>query len=136
MSNTTSGAYQFDQDFSIDEIISDALDFTVAGPLYATRSNIKTITRTGADDSVAIELEFATEDLDGVGGGQGDDFRLVQESGNAASNNSDGRNAEGTTIRTDPYVVETALNDTATFLESGSSSGSANILKGIDVAAA
>ena len=119
-----------------DEIISDALDFTVAGPLYATRSNIKTITRTGADDSVAIELEFATEDLDGVGGGQGDDFRLVQESGNAASNNSDGRNAEGTTIRTDPYVVETALNDTATFLESGSSSGSANILKGIDVAAA
>ena len=119
-----------------DEIISDSVDFTVAGPLYASRSDIKTITRTGADDSVAIELEFATEDLDGVGGGQGDDFRLVQESGNAASNNSDGRNAEGTTIRTDPYVVETALNDTATFLESGSSSGSANILKGIDVAAA
>jgi hypothetical protein len=26
MSNTTSGAYQFDQDFSIDEIISDAYE--------------------------------------------------------------------------------------------------------------
>ena len=120
-----------------DEIISDSLDFTVGGPLYATRSDIKTITRTGADDSVALELESATEDLDGVGGGQGDVFRLVQESGNAASNNSDGRNAEGKGIAlTDPYVVETALNDAATFLESGSTSGSANILKGIDVAAA
>ena len=119
-----------------DEIVSDALDFTVGGPLYATRSDIKTITRTGADDSVALELEVGTEDLDGVGGGQGDVFRLVQESGNAASNNSDGRNAEGTDLLTDPYVVETALNDAGTFLESGSSSGSANILKGIDVAAA
>jgi hypothetical protein len=120
-----------------DEIISDSLDFTVGGPLYDTRSDIKTITRTGADDSVALELEVGTEDLDGQDNvGTGDIFRLVQESGNAASNNSDGRNAEGTTIRTDPYVVETALNDAGTFLESGSSSGSANILKGIDVAAA
>ena len=53
-----------------------------------------------------------------------------------ASNNSDGRNAEGDTLITDAYVVETALNDAATFTESGSTSGSANILKGIDVAAA
>ena len=48
-----------------DEIVSDALDFTVGGPLYATRSDIKTITRTGADDSVALELEVGTTDLDG-----------------------------------------------------------------------
>jgi len=120
-----------------DEIVSDALDFTVGGPLYATRSDIKTITRTGADDSVALELEVGTEDLDGQDTvGTGNIFRLVQESGNAASNNSDGRNAEGDTLITDAYVVETALNDAATFTESGSTSGSANILKGIDVAAA
>ena len=120
-----------------EEIAADAINFAVAGPLFNTESNIKTITRTGADDSVALELEDGTTDLDDVGGGQGDDFRLVQESGNAASNNSDGRNAEGKGIAlTDPYVVETALNDAATFLESGSTSGSANILKGIDVAAA
>jgi hypothetical protein len=119
-----------------DEIISDSVDFTVAGPLYATRSDIKTITRTGADDSVALQLEVGTEDLDGIGGGQGDVFRLVQESGNAASNDSDGRNEEGKTLNTDPYVVENSLNDNATFLESGSTSGTANILKGIDVAAA
>ena len=119
-----------------DEIISDSVDFTVAGPLYASRSDIKTITRTGADDSVALQLEVGTEDLDGIGGGQGDVFRLVQESGNAASNDSDGRNEEGKTLNTDPYVVENSLNDNATFLESGSTSGTANILKGVDVAAA
>jgi len=121
-----------------DEIVSDALDFTVGGPLYATRSDIKTITRTGADDSVALELEVGTEDLDGQDTvGTGNIFRLVQESGNAASNNSDGRNAEGKGIAlTDPYVVEISLNDAATFLASGSTSGTANILKGVDVAAA
>ena len=120
-----------------EEIVSDSLNFTVAGPTYDSRSDIKTITRTGADDSVAIELEDGTEDLDGQDTvGTGNIFRLVQESGNAASNNSDGRNAEGDGNVTDAYVVETALNDAATFTESGSTSGSANILKGIDVAAA
>ena len=31
--------------------------------------------------------------------------------------------------------VETSVNDAATFLQSGSTSGTANILKGVDVAA-
>jgi len=119
-----------------EELIADSLDFTAGGPLYDTRSDIKTITRTGEDSSVAIELENATEDLDGVTSGQGNAFRLVQESGEASSNDSDGRNEEGKTLNTDPYVVETALNDAATYLESGSTSGTANILKGVDVAAA
>ena len=70
-----------------------------------------------------------------IGGGQGTEFRLVQESGNAASNNSDGRNEEGDDLNTDPYVVENSLSDIATFLESGTTSGSANILRGVDVAA-
>ena len=119
-----------------EEIVSDSLNFAVAGPLYDTRSDIKTITRTGGDDSVAIELEDGTEDLDGIGGGQGTEFRLVQESGNAASNDSDGRNEEGKGLLTDPYVVETALDDAATFLASGTTSGTANVLKGVTVAAA
>ena len=122
-----------------DEIVSDALDFTVGGPLYATRSDIKTITRTGADDSVALELEVGTTDLDGQDTvGTGNVFRLVQESGNAASLGSGDnatRNVENAT-RTDPYVVEISLNDAATFLASGTTSGTANILKGMDVAAA
>jgi hypothetical protein len=119
-----------------EEIVSDSLNFAVAGPLYDSRSDIKTITRTGGDDSVAIELEDGTEDLDGIGGGQGTEFRLVQESGNAASNDSDGRNEEGKGLLTDPYVVETALDDAATFLASGTTSGTANVLKGVTVAAA
>jgi len=122
------------------EVIADALNFAVAGPKFDSRVDIKTITRVGADDSVAVELENGTEDLDGqdnVGGGN--NFRMVQESGNAASLGTGDnalRNIEGRTIRTDPYVVETALDDAATFLASGSSSGTANILKGMDVAAA
>jgi hypothetical protein len=118
-----------------EEMIVDALGFKVAGPTYASRSDITTITRIGADDSVAIALEEGTEDLDGEST-HISDGRLVQESGNAASNNSDGRNIEGkNTVTTDPYVVETAINDAATFSQSGTTSGSANILKGIDVAA-
>jgi len=117
-----------------DELIADALAFGVAGPLYDSRSDITTITRVGLDDSVAIELETATLDLDGL-----DSFnravRLVQESGNAASNDSDGRNEEGKTLLTDPYVVEASLDDSATYLASGSTSGTAYILKGMTVAA-
>ena len=119
-----------------DELVADALAFGVAGPLYDSRSDITTITRPGRDDSVAIELEVGTEDLDGIVGGQGTEYRLVQESGNAASNDSDGRNEEGNTLNTDPYVVEAALDDSATYLASGTSSGTAYILKGMTVAAA
>ncbi len=118
-----------------EEIIADALGITVGGPLFDTRADISTTVRTGEDSSMAIQLESGTEDFDGVSNGQGNEFRLVQESGNAASNDSDGRNEEGKTLLTDPYVVEASLDKTATFLQSGSSSGSAYILKGMDVAA-
>ena len=119
-----------------EEMIVDALGMTVGGPLFDSRADITTTVRPGEDDSIAIQLESGTEDFDGVSNGQGNEFRLVQETGNAASNDSDGRNAEGKTLLTDPYVVEASLDKTATFLQTGSSSGSAYILKGIDVAAA
>lgn len=117
-----------------EEMIVDALGVKVAGPQYDSRSDITTITRVGADDSVALQLEEATtssfiDSLNNDGG------RLVQETGNAASE-TDGINLEGqNTFLTDPYVVETSINDAATFLQSGSTSGTANILKGVDVAA-
>ena len=119
-----------------EEMIVDALGMTVGGPLFDTRADITTTVRPGEDDSIAIQLESGTEDFDGVTNGQGNEFRLVQETGNAASNDSDGRNEEGKTLLTDPYVVEASLDKTATFLQTGSTSGSAYILKGIDVAAA
>ena len=118
-----------------EEMIVDAVGFKVAGPQFDSRSDITTITRVGADDSVALQLESATLDLDGFAALDADSAKLVQESGNAASNDSDGRNEEGKTLLTDPYVVETSLNDAATFSRTGSSSGTASVLKGITVAA-
>ena len=117
-----------------EEMIVDALGVKVAGPAFDSRSDVTTITRVGADSSVALQLEEATtssfiDSLNNDGG------RLVQETGNAASI-TDGINLEGqNTFNTDPYVVETSVNDAATFLQSGTSSGTANILKGVDVAA-
>ena len=117
-----------------EEMIVDAIGFKVAGPQFDSRSDITTITRFGADDSVALQLEEATtssfiDELSNDGG------RLVQETGNAASI-TDGINLEGQdSVQTDPYVVETSLNDAATFSRTGSSSGTASVLKGITVAA-
>ena len=117
-----------------EEMIVDAIGFKVAGPQFDSRSDITRITRVGADDSVALQLEEATtssfiDELSNDGG------RLVQETGNAASI-TDGINLEGQdSVQTDPYVVETSLNDAATFSRTGSSSGTASVLKGITVAA-
>ena len=117
-----------------EEMIVDAIGFKVAGPQFDSRSDITSITRVGADDSVALQLEEATtssfiDELSNDGG------RLVQETGNAASI-TDGINLEGQdSVQTDPYVVETSLNDAATFSRTGSSSGTASVLKGITVAA-
>jgi len=118
-----------------EEMIVDALGIKVAGPLYDSRSDVTTITRVGADDSVALQLESATLDLDGFTALDADSARLVQETGNAASE-TDGINLEGqNTFLTDPYVVETSINDAATFSRTGSTSGTASVLKGITVAA-
>ena len=117
-----------------EEMIVDAIGFKVAGPQFDSRSDITSITRVGADDSVALQLEEATtstfiDELSNDGG------RLVQETGNAASI-TDGINLEGQdSVQTDPYVVETSLNDAATYSRTGSSSGTASVLKGITVAA-
>ena len=119
-----------------EEIIVDALGFKVAGPTFDSREDITAARRTGGDASVAIQLESGTEDFDGVSNADGNEFRLVQESGNAASNDSDGRNEEDKHGATDPIVVEASLDDAATFSRTGTSSGTASVLKGVDVAAA
>ena len=118
-----------------EEIIVDALGFKVAGPTFDSREDITAARRTGGDASVAIQLESGTEDFDGVSNADGNEFRLVQESGSAASNDSDGRNEEGKHLPTDPIVVEASLDDAATFSRTGTSSGTASVLKGITVAA-
>ena len=94
----------------------DSLSFAVAGPAYDSRTDITTATRTGMDDSVAIELEAGTAP---------DGGRLVVNASDGSASNADS-----------PFVVEDSLNDAATYSASGSSSGTAYILKGITVAAA
>ena len=118
-----------------DELIANAISFDVAGPLFATRSDVTTITKVGEDSSVAISLESGTTHIDGTPVTEGS--RLVQESGNAASNNSDGRNTEeagGGSIgnTTDPIVVEDAISDLALYTQTGTSSGSALVFQGVD----
>ena len=74
----------------------DPIGFKVVIPEFDSRSDITTIRRTGKDVSVVIQLESGTEDFDGVSNVDGNEFRLVQESGvKLTSNDSDGRNAEG-----------------------------------------
>ena len=98
------------------EMLVDALSFVVAGPTFATRSDISLITRTGMDTSVAIELESNTDESTGG--------RIVANGSDGSSSNADS-----------PIVVEASLNDAATYSASGSSSGTASILKGVDVSA-
>ena len=99
------------------EMLVDALSFVVGGPKFDSRSNISTITRTGMDSSVAIELESNTDESTGG--------RIVANGSDGSSSNADS-----------PIVVEAYLNDVSTYSASGSSSGTAYVLKGITVAAA
>jgi len=98
------------------EMLVDALSFVVAGPTFASRSDISLITRTGADSSVAIELESNTDKSTGG--------RLVINASDGSASNADS-----------PIVVEAYLNDVSTYQASGSSSGTAYVLKGVDVSA-
>ena len=100
------------------EILVDALSFVVAGPTFASRSDISLITRTGMDTSVAVQLEAGTPSSDNGNG------RLVIDASDGSASNVDS-----------PIVVEAYLNDVSTFSASGSSSGTAYVLKGVDVSA-
>ena len=92
------------------------VEFRVAGPTFASRSDISLITRTGMDTSVAIELESNTDKSTGG--------RLVINASDGSASNADS-----------PIVVEAYLNDVSTYQASGSSSGTAYVLKGVDVSA-
>ena len=104
-----------------DEVIHDGLSFEVAGPTFATRSDVTSITRTGDDATVyAGTLEDATEGFEA-----GNDYLVVMD----ATDNSG-------TDELDRILVEDSLSNIATYVASGSSSGTAYILNGVTVAAA
>ena len=104
-----------------DEILSDSLDFTVQGVDGAT--NIMTgVTFTGGDADVKIgQLEQGTaQDL-----GIGDGGTIVLEGTDGSKTNEN-----------DAIVAEDSTSDVAVYTEQGSTSGSAQILMGVTVAAA
>ena len=104
-----------------DEIIHDGLSLEVAGPTFATRSDITGVTRTGEDQTVyAGLLEDATDGFEA-----GNNYLVVMDA-------SDGSGTD----ELDRLLVEDSLSNIATYVASGSSSGTAYILNGVTVAAA
>ena len=103
-----------------DEILSDSLDFTVQGVDGAT--NIMTgVTFTGGDADVKIgELEEGTAQDLGIGDG-----------GTIVLEGTDGSKTD----ENDAIVAEDSTSDVAVYTEQGSTSGSAQILMGVTVAA-
>ena len=104
-----------------DEVNADALSLAVAGPTFATRSDISSITRTGDDQTVyAGLLEDATDGFEA-----GNNYLVIMDA-------SDGSGTD----EFDRLLVEDSLSNIATYVASGSSSGTAYILNGVTVTAA
>ena len=99
-----------------DEMIQDGLSLVLAGPTFATRSDVTSITRTGDDQTVVAGiLEDAT---DGFVAGSSNAIVFDTEA-------DDGDN----------ILVEDSLSNIATYVATGSSSGTAYILNGVTVTA-
>jgi len=94
-----------------DEILMEAVDFTIAGATGT--ADITDVVMTGGDDDVNIALEGDTDDHQGG--------RLVQDT--AATVN-------------DRFDVEDYTSDIAVYSQAGSSSGTASVLNGVTVTAA
>ena len=119
VSKSVTVADDVDLNFSADghdEILSDSIDFTVQGVDGAT--NIMTgVTFTGGDADVKIgALEDGTDDATG---------------GTIILEGTDGSKTD----ENDAIVAEDASSDIAVYTEQGSTSGSAQILMGVTVAA-
>ena len=113
VSEAVTVADDVDLNFSADghgSILGDSMDFLLEGVDGAT--DVMTLTKTGADSSVAVQLEDGT-DADTTD-------RLVQDT--AANEN-------------DPIVMEDYTSDIVVVSQTGSSSGTASVLNGVTVTA-
>jgi len=100
-----------------DEVIADGLSMTVAGPTYASRSDITTIARVGETLGGDILLEEGAQETGS------DDLVL---------NGTDG----SSTDENDNIDLEDKTSGIATYIQAGSTDGTAYVLNGITVAAA
>jgi hypothetical protein len=100
-----------------DEVIADGLSMTVAGPTYASRSDITTIARVGETLGGDILLEQGAQETGS------DDLVLDGTDGSSANEN-------------DNIDLEDKTSGIATYIQAGTTDGTAYVLNGITVAAA
>jgi len=100
-----------------DEVIADGLSMTVAGPTYASRSDITTIARVGETLGGDILLEQGAQETGS------DDLVLDGTDGSSTDEN-------------DNIDLEDKTSGIATYIQAGSTDGTAYVLNGITVAAA
>ena len=100
-----------------DEIVSDGISMTVAGPTFASRSDMTLIARTGETLGGDILLEQGAQDT-------GRDT-LVMDASDGSS-----------TDENDQIDLEDKTSGIATYVQAGSTDGTAYVLNGITVAAA
>ena len=101
-----------------DEIIADGISMTVAGPTFASRSDMTLIARTGETLGGSILLEEGTD-----GGDAEDAITLNGKDGDSANADSS-------------LDLEDKTSGIATYSQAGSTSGTAYVLNGVTVAAA
>ena len=101
-----------------DEIIADGISMTVAGPTFASRSDMTLIARTGETLGGSILLEEGTD------GGDAEDAITL--------NGTDGDSANADSS----LDLEDKTSGIATYSQAGSTSGTAYVLNGVTVAAA
>ena len=101
-----------------DEIIADGISMTVAGPTFASRSDMTLIARTGETLGGSILLEEGTD------GGDAEDAIVL--------NGTDGASANADSS----LDLEDKTSGIATYSQAGSTSGTAYVLNGVTVAAA
>ena len=101
-----------------DEIIADGVSLTVAGPTFASRSDMTLIARTGETLGGSILLEESTD------GGDAEDAITL--------NGTDGDSANADSS----LDLEDKTSGIATYSQAGSTSGTAYVLNGVTVAAA
>jgi hypothetical protein len=101
-----------------DEIVADGISMTVAGPTFASRSDMTLIARTGETLGGSILLEEGTD------GGDAEDAITL--------NGTDGDSANADSS----LDLEDKTSGIATYSQAGSTSGTAYVLNGVTVAAA
>ena len=106
-----------------DEILADGLSLTVAGPTFATRSDITLAARSGGALGGNILLEVGVDGSD-----DGEDHIILD--GTAAVPGGASTNA-GSTLDLEDFT-----SGVASYSQAGSTSGTAFVLSGIDIAAA